>query len=96
MANKVVLLYGSGPNVGAAILNKFAAKGWITVAVVRTMKDEYRNSANLVLQVDLSDAQAIQKVYDDTETKFGTPNCVIYNGVYNLAQPCTLGLFHGA
>lgn len=80
MANKVLLLYGSGPNVGVAILKKFAANNWKTAAVVRTMKDEYKNSANLVMQADLSDAQAIQKAYDETETKLGTPNCVVYNG----------------
>lgn len=81
MANKVLLLYGSGPNVGAGILKKFAANDWKTAAVVRTVKDEYKNSADLVLQADLSDAQAIQKVYDETETKLGTPSCVVYNGV---------------
>ena len=81
MANKVLLLYGSGPNVGAAILKRFAGNGWKTAAVVRTMKDEYKSSANLVIQADLSDAQAIQKAYDETETKLGTPNCVVYNGV---------------
>ena len=81
MANKVLLLYGSGPNVGAAILKKFSANGWKTAAVVRTMKDEYKQSANLVLQADLSDTQAIQKIYDETEIKLGTPSCVVYNGV---------------
>lgn len=82
MANKVLLLYGSGPNVGAGILKKFAANGWKTAAVVRTMKDEYKNSAELVLQADFADAQAIQKVYSEVESKLGTPNCVVYNGVY--------------
>lgn len=81
MAKKVLLLYGSGPNVGAAILKTFAANDWKTAAVVRTMKDEYSKCANLVLQADLSDAQAIQQVYDETETKLGTPSCVVYNGV---------------
>ena len=81
MAKKVLLLYGSGPNVGAAILKKFAANEWKTAAVVRTLKDEYKKSADLVLQADLSDAQAIQKVYQETESKLGTPSCVVYNGV---------------
>ena len=81
MANKVLLLYGSGPNVGAAVLRKFAANDWKTAAVVRTMKDEYKGSANLILQADLSDTEAIQKAYDETETKLGTPSCVVYNGV---------------
>lgn len=80
MSRKVILLYGSGPNVGAAILKKFAANGWKTAAVVRTMKDEYQNSADLVLQADFADAQVIQKVYSEVESKLGTPNCVCYNG----------------
>lgn len=80
MSRKVILLYGSGPNVGAAILKKFAANGWKTAAVVRTMKDEYKNSADLVLQADFADAQEIQKLYSEVESKLGTPNCVCYNG----------------
>ncbi|KAL9045819.1 MAG: hypothetical protein Q9214_001207 [Letrouitia sp. 1 TL-2023] len=68
MSRKVILLYGSGPNVGAAILKKFAANGWKTAAVVRTMKDEYKDSADLVLQADFADAQVIQKVYTEVET----------------------------
>ena len=80
--NKVLLLYGSGPNVGAGILKKFAANGWKTAAVVRTLKDEYKSSADLVLQADFADAQAIQKVYSEVDSKLGTPNCVVYNGVY--------------
>ncbi|KAI4159537.1 MAG: hypothetical protein LQ342_006538 [Letrouitia transgressa] len=68
MSRKVILLYGSGPNVGAAILKKFAANGWKTAAVVRTMKDEYKNSADLVLQADFADAQEIQKLYSEVET----------------------------
>ncbi len=82
MTNKVLLLYGSGPNVGAGILKKFAANGWKTAAIVRTMRDEYKDSADLVLQADFADAQAIQKVYSEVEGKLGTPNCVVYNGVH--------------
>ena len=82
MANKVLLLYGSGPNVGAGILKKFSANGWKTAAVVRTMRDEHKSSADLVLQADFADTQAIQKVYSEVESKLGTPNCVVYNGVY--------------
>lgn len=81
MSNKVLLLYGSGPNVGAAILKKFAANEWKTVAVVRTMRDEYKNLADLILQVDFADAQAIPKTYDEVENKLGTPNCIVYNGM---------------
>ena len=80
MSSKVILLYGSGPNVGASILKKFAGNGWKTVAVVRTMKDEYKDSADLVLQANFADAQAIQKVYDQVQRELGTPNCVVYNG----------------
>ena len=80
MSHKVLLLYGSGANVGACILKKFAANGWKTVAVVRTMKDEYKNSADLVVQTDFADASAIQKIYGEVESKLGTPNCIVYNG----------------
>lgn len=80
MSHKVLLLYGSGANVGACILKKFAANGWKTAAVVRTMKEEYKNSADLVVQSDFADASAIQEIYGEVERKLGTPNCVVYNG----------------
>lgn len=86
MTNKVLLLYGSGPNVGAGILKKFAVIGWKTAAVVRTLRDEYKNSGDVVLQADFADTQAIQKVYSQVESKLGTPNCIVYNGLHN---PCT-------
>ena len=82
--SKVLLLYGAGANVGAAVLKKFAANGWKTAAVVRTMKDEYKNSADLVLQVDFAKTGEIQKAYSDVESKLGTPNVVVYNGILSL------------
>ena len=80
MSGKVLLLYGSGPNVGAGILKKFASEGWKTAAIVRTLKEEYKNSADLVIQGDFADAKAVQKIYDEVEGKLGTPSCVVYNG----------------
>ncbi len=81
MSSKVLLLYGSGARVGAAVLQKFASNGWKTAAVVRTMKNEYKKSADLVFQADFTNAEAIQKIYSEVETKLGTPKCVVYNGM---------------
>ena len=83
MSGKVLLLYGSGPNVGAGILKRFQSEGWKTAAIVRTLKDEYKNTADLVLQGDFADAKAVQNIYNEVESKLGTPSCVVYNGKPN-------------
>lgn len=76
---KVLLIYGAGKGVGTATLKKFAAKGWKTAAVVRTLKDEYEGFADVVLPIDFADLDAVQKAYTDVESRLGTPNCVVYN-----------------
>lgn len=82
MTSKVLLLYGSGPNVGVAVLKKFASQGWKTAAIVRTLKDEYKDTADVVLQCDFADSKAVQDIYKTVESKLGTPSCVVYNGMW--------------
>lgn len=80
MSSKVLLIYGAGANVGGALTKKFSANGWKTAAVVRTLREDNKKIADLVLQADFADAEAIQGVYSKVESELGTPSCVVYNG----------------
>lgn len=84
MSAPVLLLVGAGANVGLAVLNKFSAKGWKTAAIVRTAKDEYKKAADLVIVADFADSEALGEIYKQVESKLGTPNCVVYNGQYQI------------
>lgn len=80
MSPSVVLILGTGPNVGLSISSKFAAEGWKVAAVSRSPKDDIKKVAHQVLAADFSDPNEISAIFQKVEAELGTPNVVIYNG----------------
>ena len=87
MSDHVVLVLGAGANVGLSVVKKFAAQGWKVAAVARSVKDEMKSAATLAIAADFADPESVSKVFDEVESKLGTPNVVVYNRSFFLHPP---------
>jgi hypothetical protein len=88
---KVVLILGSGPNVGQHVARAFAAKGYKVAVASRTVKKDDSIEDQVGLQIDLSDPSSVPNVFNQVKEKLGTPSVVVYNG--RLAcQTCNMRL----
>lgn len=81
---KVVLIVGSGPNIGLHTSRAFTAQGYKVALASRTAKPNANNPDATLFQVDLSDPSSIPELFKRVNEALGTPSVVIYNGTYNL------------
>lgn len=80
-AARVALILGAGSNIGDAVAQTFIANNYKVVTVSRSGKTSQPESANRAnISADLSDVDSISKVFRETESKFGIPEVVVYNG----------------
>lgn len=84
MTKPVLFFFGPRTNVGVSVLTKFSSNGWRTVAIVRRLKGEVSQAADLVIKANFGDHDIVSEAYKEAERKMGSPNCVIYNGTYDL------------
>ena len=79
MRQPIVLVFGSGANVGLSIASKFKQEGYKVVAVSRTIKEELKEVADKTFASSLTPEEVL-RIYEEVEKDLGTPNVVIYNG----------------
>lgn len=78
---RVVILFGSGPNVGAHVAQKFASAGYKVAIVSRSGKHPKPSTVSLSITADLLDPNTVPEVFEEVRTKLGEPSLVIYNGM---------------
>ena len=75
----VLLILGSGPNVGHHVARVFIAKGYKVALASRSVKEE--NNADLVrISADLADPHCVKGIFSKVEASLGLPSVVVYNG----------------
>ncbi|KAM0146423.1 hypothetical protein ACHAQE_010750 [Botrytis cinerea] len=82
MATKTVLILGSGPRIGEAVSEKFAAEGYKVAIVSRKGTDSVNEKGYLSLSADFAntDPSILASVFDKFKSEFSTaPSVVIYN-----------------
>lgn len=82
MATKTVLILGSGPRIGEAVSEKFAAEGYKVAIVSRKGTDSVNEKGYLSLSADFAntDPSILASVFDKVKSEFSTaPSVVIYN-----------------
>jgi NAD(P)-dependent dehydrogenase (short-subunit alcohol dehydrogenase family) len=85
--SKVALIAGVGDGLGSAIARRFAAAGYATVLVARSMDRLTRIAAEIVAgggrgiayAADLRDEQAVSKLFDDVEAEIGPIAATVFN-----------------
>ncbi len=87
MADKVAVVVGAGPGLGAALARRFAAGGY-TVAVARRSSDDIAALADEIggkaYGCDATDHGAVAALFDSVTADLGSPGLVAYNaGAYS-------------
>lgn len=84
--NKIIVIFGFGPRIGAGIARAFASKGYKVAVVSRTSKAIEPGDDYLWIQADLSDAFSVEGVFTTVRSKLGIPSVVVYNGKEMLGR----------
>jgi NAD(P)-dependent dehydrogenase (short-subunit alcohol dehydrogenase family) len=84
MPNPILLIIGAGPNVGAAVANKFAGEGYKVALAARSLSDGIQSNGYLHVRADLSNPENVLAIFREVKRTHGIPNIVVYNG---LASP---------
>ena len=79
----ILLILGSGPNIGKHVARAFAAKGYKVALASRKPNEESSTADQVHISSDLSDPNSVPGVFAKVkETLGGPPSVVVYNGVY--------------
>ena len=76
----VILILGSGPNVGHHVARAFAAKGYKVALASRKAKEEDNTNDQVNIANDLSDPDSVVGVFSKVKALLGLPSVVVYNG----------------
>lgn len=86
--NKTVLITGSSRGIGAAAAKLLAQEGWNVI--VNYEKDEHSankvfaevleySPSSLLIQADIRSEEAVSRMFDEAEAKFGMVDCLVNN-----------------
>ena len=86
----IILILGAGANVGDHVTRAFSAKGYKVALASRKLKEE--STANGVnVQGDLSDPEAVPRIFSKVKELLGIPSVVVYNGRECTShEPCRI------
>jgi NAD(P)-dependent dehydrogenase (short-subunit alcohol dehydrogenase family) len=75
----IILVLGSGPNVGQHVARAFASRGY-RVALTSRNPSEKNGTEQLHIQSDLSNPDCVSDVFSKVKQSLGIPSVVVYNG----------------
>jgi NAD(P)-dependent dehydrogenase (short-subunit alcohol dehydrogenase family) len=76
----VILILGSGPNIGKHVARAFAAKGYKVALASRSLKEADSTADQLNIPSDFTDPESITKAFSKVKSLLGAPSVVVYNG----------------
>lgn len=76
----VLLILGSGSNIGQHVARAFAAKGYKVALASRSLKEEGSTVDQVNISSDLSNPESVIGVFSKVKASLGLPSVVIYNG----------------
>ncbi|MFD2514020.1 SDR family NAD(P)-dependent oxidoreductase [Pontibacter locisalis] len=92
LKGKVALITGSDSGIGQATAIEFAKEGADVIVCYHSDKDgaeetrkqvEKQNRKSIVLQVDISEEQSVEKLFEQALKKFGTIDILVNNAAVN-------------
>ncbi|CAI7655908.1 unnamed protein product [Penicillium glandicola] len=75
----VILILGSGPNIGQHVARVFAAKGYKVAQASRSLKEEDSNEDQVYISADLSKPDSVKDIFSKVKVSLGLPSVVVYN-----------------
>jgi NAD(P)-dependent dehydrogenase (short-subunit alcohol dehydrogenase family) len=88
-SQKILLVFGAGPNIGLSLAERFKAAGYKVVLVSRSIRDTEERTpyGDLTLQADLKDYSSVPTIFATVKAKLGgSPTVVVYNAA-GLTMP---------
>lgn len=82
----VILILGSGSNVGSHVAKSFIAKGYKVAHVSRKPKEENNTADEINIVGDFSDPESIGTIFSKVKQSLGLPSVVVYNGKLPTSQ----------
>ena len=95
MTSPVVLILGSGANVGQHVARSFAAKGYKVALTSRNPKPDDGNKDQITIAGDLADPSSVPTVFEKLKQQLGLPSVVVYNGQFHRVMSIHDGINHG-
>ncbi|KAF5695617.1 short-chain dehydrogenase reductase like yusS [Fusarium denticulatum] len=75
----IVLILGSGPNIGQSVARKFASEGFRVAIASRSQKETDSTDQQLNIKTDLTKPLEVADAFSKVKTIFGTPSVVVYD-----------------
>ncbi|KAG7407281.1 Short-chain dehydrogenase/reductase-like protein YusS [Fusarium oxysporum f. sp. rapae] len=75
----IVLILGSGPNIGQSVARKFASEGYKVAIASRSQKEADSTDKQLNIKTDLTKPLEVADAFSKVKATFGTPSIVVYN-----------------
>ncbi|KFY31696.1 hypothetical protein V493_00876 [Pseudogymnoascus sp. VKM F-4281 (FW-2241)] len=75
----VILILGSGPNIGKHVAQAFAAKGYKVALASRSLKEEDSTADQVNISSDFSDPESVIETFSKVKSLLGHPSVVVYN-----------------
>ncbi|SCO90000.1 uncharacterized protein FRV6_14128 [Fusarium oxysporum] len=75
----IILILGSGPNIGQSVARKFASEGYRVAIASRSQKETESTDKQLNIKTDLTKPLEVADAFSKVKTTFGTPSVVVYN-----------------
>jgi NAD(P)-dependent dehydrogenase (short-subunit alcohol dehydrogenase family) len=76
----VALIIGAGPNIGQAVVHKFASKGFNVGVAARSVREADSTDNQLNIPSDFTKTEDVINAFDKVKKAFGIPSVVVYNG----------------
>ncbi|KAL8278748.1 hypothetical protein RQP46_008817 [Phenoliferia psychrophenolica] len=84
---KVLLILGSGGNIGAATAKLFSAGGYKVALAARSLKAGTSEEGYTTTQADFSKPASVKEAFEATRKTLGTPTVVLYNAASHIQTP---------
>lgn len=82
----LMLLLGSGSNIGQAVANKFEAAGYRVAIAARSIEERHDSTERWSYKIDLNKPDTVADLFVKVSKDIGIPSVVIYNA-YSLVLP---------
>lgn len=76
----VILILGAGPNIGQAVAQTFASKGYKVALAARSLDEADNTDKQLNIKCDFSNPDDVVNAFKRVNEVFGIPSVVVYNG----------------
>lgn len=92
MSAKILLILGSGGNIGASTASKFAANGFKVALAARSLVTGTSPEGYHTFKFDAADPSSVKSTFEAVRAALGTPNVVLFNAAAHIPNADPFGV----